>query len=360
MGIIFFDLTSQYRSIKKEIDSAVKRVLQSGGFIGGKEVERLEKEVAKLCGAKYGIGVNSGTDALFLSLKALGVGQGDEVVTTPFTFIATAEAIANLGARPVFADIQSDTLNINPAEIETAVTTKTKAILPVHLFGQTADMPKIMRIARKRRLRVIEDAAQSLGAAPLRGDCACLSFFPSKNLGACGDGGMVVTNQKKIADKIRLLRNHGSSPQDKYLNLVLGVNSRLDALQAAVLRVKLRRLKEWNRKRREKAKFYHQELEGLVEVPRLKPSHVFHQYTLRTKFRDRLRKHLKERGIPTRIYYPLPLHLQPAFKYLKYKRGDFPQAERAAKEVLSLPIYPELPLAHQKKIIQAILEFFYD
>ena len=276
--IKFLDLTAQYKSIKKEIDVAIKGVLNSGQFIGGEEVENFEKEIAKFCGVKYAISVNSGTDALFLSLKALGIGPGDEVITTPFTFIATAGVIANCGANSVFIDIEPKTFNIDPRKIEEYLKsniqypkskTKIKAILPVHLYGQMADMSEIMRIAKKYKLFVIEDAAQAIGAeykgkkAGAIGDLGCLSFFPSKNLGAYGDGGMVVTNNKKLSEKIRMMRNHGSSPKEKYLNLVLGTNSRLDSLQAAILRIKLKYLPKWSRERANKAFYYNN---GLKEV----------------------------------------------------------------------------------------------
>jgi len=383
--IKFLDLTAQYKSIKKEIDEAIKKVLESGQFIGGKEVENFEKEIAKFCGVKYAISVNSGTDALFLSLKALGIGPGDEVITTPFTFIATAEVIANLGAKPVFVDIDPKIFNIDPSKIEKAVTKKTRALIPVHLFGQMADMGEIMRIARKYKLFVVEDAAQAIGAeiklktqisklktatkkskvlkAGAIGDLGCFSFFPSKNLGAYGDGGMVVTNNKKLAEKIRFLRNHGSLPKNKYLNLILGTNSRLDAIQAAILRVKLKYLKKWIKKRQEIANYYNQSLKGVgdIKVPEILPdrTHTFHQYTIRTKHRDRLKKYLEKNGIPTMIYYPIPLHLQPAFKYLGYKKGDFPEAEKASKEVLSLPIYPELSNKGQKIVVRKIKKYLW-
>ena len=377
--IKFLDLTSQYKSIKKEIDKSIERVFNSCQFIGGKEVEEFEKEIAKFCGVKYAISVNSGTDALFLSLKAFEIGPGDEVITTPFTFIATAGVIANCGAKPVFVDIDSRTFNIDTSKIEKAITKKTKAILPVHLFGQMADMSKIMKIAKKYKLYVIEDAAQAIGAqlkskiknqkskilkAGTIGDCGCFSFFPSKNLGAYGDGGMLVTNDKKLADKIRLLRNHGSSPKEKYLNLIVGTNSRLDAIQAAILRVKLKYLPKWSKKRAEIASYYSKNLKGIGDI--ITPvvasnrNHIFHQYTIRTKSRDELQKFLKENEIPTMIYYPLPLHLQPAFKYLKYRKGNFPEAEKASKEVLSLPIYPELPRNDQDLLLKKIKIFFKD
>jgi len=366
--IKFLDLTSQYKSIKKEIDEAIKRVLDSGRFIGGEEVEKFEKEIAKFCGVKYAVSLNSGTDALFLSLKALGIGKRDEVITTPFTFIATAGVIANCGAKPVFVDIEQDTFNIDPAKIEKAITKKTKAILPVHLFGQTADMDEIMRIAKKYKLYVIEDAAQAIGAeykgkkSGTIGDLGCFSFFPSKNLGAYGDGGMVITNNQKLAEKIKLLRNHGSSPKEKYLNLILGTNSRLDALHAAILRVKLKYLPKWSKKRAEIASYYSKNLKGIGDI--ITPvvasnrNHIFHQYTIRTKSRDELQKFLKENEIPTMIYYPLSLHLQPAFKELNYKAGDFPEAEKAAKEVISLPIFPELKKKEQDLIVKKIKEFY--
>ena len=364
----FFNAQKQYKQIKKEIDSIVIKVLSSGVFIEGKEVEECEKEIAKFCNTKYAVSLNSGTDALFLSLKALGVGPGDEIITTPFTFIATAEVIANCGAKPVFVDIKPETFNIDSSKIKKVITKKTKAIIPVHLFGQMADMDEVMKIAKEYKLFVIEDAAQALGAeyksrkAGTIGDLGCFSFFPTKNLGACGDGGMIVTNNKKLADKIRLLRNHGSSLREKYLNLILGTNSRLDTIQAAILRVKLKRLKKWNKKRIENAKYYNKKLEGVgdIRIPVVTPSqtHIFHQYTIRAKRRNKLRKHLKEKGVPTMIYYFLPLHLQPAFQYLGYKRGNFPIAERAAKEVLSLPIYPELTKKDQNYIIQKIKEFY--
>lgn len=385
----FLDLKSQYKSIKKEVDSAIKRVLDSSVFIGGPEVEAFEKEVAEFSGTKYAVSVNSGTDALFLSLKALGIGPGDEVITTPFTFIATAEVIANCGASPVFVDIDPKTFNINPDLVIKYLSTlrtkkRPKAIIPVHLFGQMAEMEKIMKIARQYKLKVVEDAAQAIGAeiqlatnslkqttkkrkkAGSIGDLGCFSFFPSKNLGAMGDGGMIVTNNKKLAEKIRLLKNHGSSPKEKYINLILGVNSRLDAIQAAILRTKLKHLENWSKARAEKAEYYSKYLSTYALTHLRTPivasghTHIFHQYTIKVdkQVRNKLVSYLKEQGIPTMIYYPLPLHLQPAFKYLGYKKGDFPEAEKAAKEVLSLPIYPELKKKDQDYIIGKIKEFF--
>jgi dTDP-4-amino-4,6-dideoxygalactose transaminase len=364
----FLDLKKQYQSIKGEVDLAIKQVLESGAFIGGEEVEQFEAKVAEFCKVKYAIGVNSGTDALFLSLKALGIGAGDEVITTPFTFIATAGAIVNCGAKPVFVDIDPETFNIDSSEIEGKITKNTKAIIPVHLFGQMADMDEILEIAKKHRLYVIEDACQAMGAqyqnqkAGTLGDLGCFSFFPTKNLGAYGDGGMVVTNNEKLAGDIRLLKNHGSSPKEKYLNLIIGTNSRLDAIQAAILRVKLKYLSQWSKKRLEKASYYGQNLRevGDIITPFISKDkiHIFHQYTIRTNSRDALVEFLKEEHIPVTIYYPISLHLQPALKYLGYKEGDFPVAETAAKEVLSLPIYPELEEMEQEIIVKNIGNFF--
>jgi len=360
----FLDLKKQYQSIKKEIDETIKSVLNKSHFILGPEVEEFEKQVAKYCRAKYAIGVNSGTDALLLSLMALNIGQGDEVITTPFTFISTAEVIALCKAKPVFVDIDLETFNIDADKIEKVITKKTKAIIPVHLFGQSAEMDKIMKIARKYKLKVIEDAAQSIGAkykgkiTGTIGDTGCLSFFPSKNLGCFGDGGMVITNNKNLADKIRILRAHGS--KIKYYHHYLGINSRLDALQAAILKVKLKHLDKWSEQRRKNAQYYNDQLKNIkgVVVPKTTTdnTHIFNQYTIKVKRRSQLQKYLKVRNIPTQIYYPSPLHLQSVFKYLKYKKGDFPKAEKACKEVLSLPIYPELPKKEQNFIIKNIIK----
>ncbi|KPJ55317.1 transcriptional regulator [Parcubacteria bacterium DG_72] len=368
----YLDLKKQYFQIKEEIDQAVKRVLDQGVFIGGGELSSFEKETAEYSGCRFGIGVNSGTDALFLSLKGLGIDKGDEVITCPFTFIATAEVIANLQAKPVFVDIDPKTFNIDVSKIEEKITKRTKAIIPVHLFGQMADMEKIMEIAKKHNLAVVEDAAQAIGAefgsasssqvkkAGSFGAAGCFSFFPSKNLGGLGDGGMIVTNNENLAENIKLLKNHGSSKEEKYLNLVLGINSRLDSLQAAVLRVKLKYLDSWSKKRAENAALYNQELSNIVKTPFKADNrtHIYNQYTVRAERRDELKHYLKEKRIPAIIYYSLPLHLQPAFKYLGYKEGDFLQAEKAAKEVLSLPIYPELSLQEIKQIANAVKNFY--
>ena len=362
----FFDLQIQYKKLKKEIDAEVLSVLASGEYILGKRVYELEKKIASYCKAKYAIGINSGTDALLLSLKSLNIGHGDEVITTPFSFIATAEAIALVGAKPVFVDIDNQTFNIDTKKIEPAITKNTKAVIPVHLYGQMANMSDIMSIAKKRKLFVIEDAAQAMGAkyknkhVGYYGHTACLSFFPSKNLGAFGDGGMVITNKKIIANKIQKLRIHGSDK--KYFHSSLGINSRLDAIQAAILLIKLPSLNKYIKARRQKAKIYTQAFKNInnitAPIEENNSYHTYNQYTIRIKKRESLIKFLKQNNISTMIYYPLPLHLQSAFKYLGYKRGDFPEAEIAAKEALSLPIYPELTKAEQNFIIKKILDYF--
>ncbi len=400
----FLDLKAQYQSIKKEIDKAVKNVLDNCNFILGPEVENLESKIAKYCDTKYGIALNSGTDALLLSLKGLGIGQGDEVIVPSFTFIATAEAVVNVGAKPVFIDINPKTFNIDPIKIEeylkkltnlptSQLKTKPRAIVPVHLFGLPAEMEKIMKIAKKYKLKVIEDAAQAIGAkikfqissANWRtklqtkhksqiknlkqewkmigsvGDCGCLSFFPSKNLGGYGDGGMVVTNNKKLAEKIKILRIHGT--KKKYYHQIIGTSSRLDALQSAVLNVKLKHLNNWTKARQKNAEYYTKNLKNIKQiiVPMFQCSmlHVFNQYTIKAEKRDKLQEYLKKYNIPTQIYYPYPLHLQPAFKYLGYKKNSLPETEKACQEVLSLPIYPELSRKQQNYIIQKIKEFYH-
>ncbi|MDD4201269.1 MAG: DegT/DnrJ/EryC1/StrS family aminotransferase [Candidatus Pacebacteria bacterium] len=366
--MIFLDLNNQYKKIEKEINKAIGKIFKNGVFIGGEEVEQFEKEFAKFCNAKHAISVNSGTDALFLSLKALDIKEGDEVITTPFTFIATAETIINCKAKPVFVDIDLNTFNIDASKIEKAITKNTKAIMPVHLFGQMADMGEIVKIAKKYNLYIIEDAAQAVGAkyknnmAGTIGNLGCFSFFPSKNLGGYGDGGMIVTNNGKLFEKLRLLRNHGSSPKEKYLNLTIGMNSRLDSLQAAILRVKLKHLLKWNKERKKRADYYNQSLKKIKEIilPKIKEEnvHVFNQYTIKIKKREDFKKYLQKIGIPTNVYYPLPLHLQPALKYLGYKKGDFPVAEEISKEVISLPVYPELSKKDQDSVIKEIKRFY--
>lgn len=373
----FIDLNRQYRKLRRHISKALLAVAAEGSFILGERGKKLEARIAEFIGAPYAIGLNSGTDALFLSLKAFDIGHGDEVMTTPFSFIATAEIIANAGAKPVFADIDPLTFNIDPKRIEKKITRKTKAIIPVHLYGQMADMSAIMRIAKKHKLAVIEDAAQALGAsqrlngkvriAGSIGDAACFSFFPTKNLGAYGDAGMVTTRHTALAREICLLRNHGA--QEKYRHDRLGYSSRLDELQAAVLLAKLPHLTTWNRARARLAARYTKAFAGLrgLTVPFVARgnTHIFHQYTIRlpagrqgTPRRDELKEHLAGHSIPTVVHYPLPLHLQPAFAYLGHKKGDFSEAERAAREVLSLPLYPELKEKEQDRVIRAILSFF--
>ncbi len=365
MKIPILDLTAQYKSIKDEIDSAVARVVDSQYFILGPEVEAFESEVAAYCGTKYAVGVASGTDALILALKALGIGEGDEVITTPFTFFATAESISLVGAKPVFVDINPKTYCINPGLIENKITKKTKAIIPVHLFGQCADMDRILEIAKLNNLKVIEDTAQAMGAtykgkqAGSMGDIGALSFFPSKNLGGFGDGGMVITNNKELADKIRMLRVHGSAV--RYIHSAIGTNSRLDAFQAAILRVKLKHLNKWLDGRRKVAKYYDENLKGLPIITPFTPSynmHTYHLYVLRIKpGPEKLAKSINDAGIEARTYYPVSLHLQEAYKGLGYKKGDFKESESASPETLAIPIYPELDTDELSFIVKRISSY---
>jgi dTDP-4-amino-4,6-dideoxygalactose transaminase len=364
------NLRAQYETIRAEIDSTVQRVIESQMFVMGSEVEELESEVAEYCAAARGIGCASGTDALLLPLLALGLEAGDEVITSPYSFFATAGSVWRTGAKPVFVDIESDTYNIDPARIEAAITPSTRAIIPVHLYGQTADMEPISQIARKHKLFVLEDAAQAIGAGYFGkrtgtlGDAAAFSFYPSKNLGGFGDGGLMTTNDPVLARGLARLRVHGMEP--KYHHHEVGINSRLDALQAAVLRVKLRHLDSWTQMRREAAeRYYHLiHLHGLEEmvappVERAGHFHVFNQYVVRVPgpIRDPLRQYLSSRQIGTEIYYPIPLHLQPCFAALGHKVGDFPAAEAAARETIALPIYPELTDEQQRYVIGSIRQF---
>lgn len=358
------DLKAQYATISEEIDFVVSKVIQSGSFILGENVRLLEEEIAAFCNTKYGIGVASGTDALLLSLMACNVGRGDEVITSPFTFIATAEIIVLLWAKPVFVDIDPKTYNIAPDKIKDALTSRTKVIIPVHLYGQPVDMDKILAIAQEHNLVVIEDAAQAIGAKykdKMVGEMGLtcgFSFFPAKNLGAYGDGGMITTNDEEIAKKIKMIRTHGS--QVKYQHEIIGTNSRLDELQSAILRVKLKRLNEWTHKRQRIAQIYTQAFMGKeIITPFVEEfnSPVYNQYTIRVKNRDGLMAHLEQSGIGVAIHYPTPLHLQPAFSYLGYKAGDFKESEQASKEVLSLPIYPELTDEQIERVISAVLNF---
>jgi dTDP-4-amino-4,6-dideoxygalactose transaminase len=369
--IPLLDLKSQYKTIEEEVNRVIEEVLESGHYILGPNVKALEEEIASYCEVKYAIGVASGTDALRLSLLSLGVGKGDEVIVTPFTFIATAEVITQVGARPTFVDIEEKSFNLDPTKIEKAITRRTKAIIPVHLYGQAVDMCKIMHTAKKHNLKVIEDVAQAFGTEyhgwagrPKKlgsiGDVGCLSFFPTKNLGGYGDGGMVLTNDCEVARKIKMLRVHGLDSNCSHS--LLGYNSRLDELQAAILRVKLRWVDKWTRMRRQNASLYNKLFSSSavpVRIPFQVPyaRHSFCVYTIRTPQRDKLKDYLKKKGIGTKIYYPLPLHLQEVYRNLGYNEDDLPIAERASKEVLSLPIYPELREAQIELVVKEIKNF---
>ena len=375
----FLDLKAQFDGIRDEVMEAVSRVLEEQRFILGQEVGFLENEIAALIGARAAVACASGSDALLLSLQALGIGPGDEVITTPLTFVATAGSVARAGARPVLIDIRPDTFNLDPDLIEAAIGSRTRAILPVHLFGLAADLDPILEVADAHRLVVVEDAAQAIGACyrgrhvGSLGAAGCFSFYPSKNLGGAGDGGMITTNDPQLADQLRLLRDHGRRQKHSHEvsghevlgHEVLGMNSRMDALQAAILRVKLPHLADWTRRRREKAERYRAlfdefALVGNVKLPAAPPGcfHVYNQFTVRSSERDRLREFLRARRIPTEIYYPRPLHLQPAFAYLGYRAGEFPEAEAASREVLSLPIYPELKEERQVTVVRALADFY--
>jgi dTDP-4-amino-4,6-dideoxygalactose transaminase len=361
----FLDLKAQYASIRQEILEAVTRTLESQQFILGPEVAALENDLAALTSCKYAIACASGTDALILALLALDIGPGDEVITTPFTFVASAGSIVRAGATPVFIDIDPETFNIDPGRLEKVITTRTKAIMPVHLFGLSAAMDEINALAARAGIPVIEDAAQAVGAryndraVGNLGLMGCFSFFPSKNLGGAGDGGMVTTNDARCAERVKLLHVHGA--RERYEYEIVGMNSRLDALQAAILRVKIEHLAGWNAARRRNADRYRRlfaelKLGGMVSLPQEPPNmtHVYNQFTIRVKQRDALREGLRAQGIPSEIYYPIPLHLQKAFDYLGYRQGDFPASENASREVLSLPIYPELTEAQQREVVTSI------
>jgi dTDP-4-amino-4,6-dideoxygalactose transaminase len=382
MNIPFLDLKAQYKNIREEINQKILDVVSSQKFVLGSEVEDLEKEIAEYSRVKSGVGVSSGSDALIISLMAFDVGENDAVITTPFTFFATAGAISRLKARPIFCDIEKKGYNLDAGKFEELLrdhakeqrSSSIKAVIPVHLYGQCVDMTPILDLAKKHGLFVIEDAAQAIGSeyptpdgqkkACSMGDVGILSFFPSKNLGGFGDGGMVLTNDEQLAQKLKLLRVHGS--RNKYFYDILGGNFRLDALQAAVLRVKLKHLDDWQRKRRERASYYDRIFtesglveEGLVQIPEAlyrdsgtEYFHTYHQYVVRVRDRDKLQEHLNEKKVSTAVYYPLPLHLQKCFSYLGYKEGAFPVAEKAAREVLALPVYPELTTDQQDPSIQ--------
>ncbi|MFC1667391.1 DegT/DnrJ/EryC1/StrS family aminotransferase [Candidatus Omnitrophota bacterium] len=387
MKIPLLDLKTQYNSIKSDIDTVMRDVLRRGQFILGENVKNLELEIAAYCGAKFAIGVASGSDALELSLFALGIGKGDEVITTPFTFIATSESICKVGAVPIFVDIDSDTYNISPGEIrkfidracffdkkrKALINKKTKnivkAVIAVHLYGQPCEMDELLQVARKYNLKIIEDCAQAIGAeykgrkVGTFGDAGCFSFFPSKNLGAYGDGGMIVTSNKKIAENLKILRAHGSKA--KYFYIMEGRNSRLDEVQAAILRVKLKYLDKWNDGRTKNVEDYNRVflknklLTKLVIPKKLEEvRHVYHLYVVRTKKRSPLINFLRSKGISTAIHYPLPLHLQVVHRALKYKKKDFPNAERAAREVVALPIFPELTFKQIEYVVNCVKDFF--
>ncbi len=369
MRVPLLDLKAQHKIVGKEISSAIEEVLESGYYILGPNVKRLEEEIAAYCRVKYAIGVASGTDALKLSLISMGIGKGDEVIVPPFTFISTVGVITQIGASPVFTDIEEETFNIDTEKIEEVITEKTKAIIPVHLYGHAAQMEKIISVAKKYNLKIIEDAAQALGTECLflgifykvgsLGDVGCLSFYPTKVLGACGDGGMVLTNNEEVAEKIIFLRAHGLDGDYSYC--IPGYNSRLDELQGAILRVKLKYLDDWINMRRQKAHLYN---ELFTSSPSMKipqeasyTRHNYGVYTIRSLQRDHLKEYLTRRGIGTKVYYPLPLHLEEIHKGLGYKKGDFPVAEKASRQVLSLPIYPELSEDDIKLVTEEIGKF---
>ncbi len=387
MNVPLLDLQAQYAIIKNEIRAAVDDVFESQRFVLGANVAALEEEIAEYCGVPFGVGVASGTDALLISLKALGVGQGDAVITVPYTFFATAGVIVNLGARPIFIDIEESGFEMDPEKLSSflarecsySLTTRKvvhkssnatiKAIVPVHLYGQCADMDEILAVAQRHNLPVVEDACQALSStykdryAGAMGDLGCFSFFPSKNLGAAGDGGMVITSNKQLADRVRLLRTHGAHHQ--YFHDIVGFNSRLDELQAAVLRVKLRYLRAWSQARGENALRYKRDFEaaGLlsyVSPPAMLPnrSHIFHQYVIRCNKRDELREFLTSRGVGSAIYYPVSLHEQECFRYLGYVSGDMPRSHAASKETLALPVYPELSDEQRLHVVSSIASFY--
>ncbi len=358
------DRHAQYAAIGEEIRAAIDGVLAAQQFVLGSHGEALGAEIARLCNAAHGVGVGSGTDALILALRACSVGPGDEVLLPPFTFVATGSAVSALGARPVFADIDPATFNIDPRELEKRLTPRTRAIVVVHLYGLPADMDPILAFARARKLPVVEDNAQAIGASyqgrptGSLGDAAGISFYPTKNLGACGDAGMVVTNSAQLAEHVRILRNHGQT--GKYVSREPGWNGRLDELQAAILRVKLKHLPAWQRARQQHAAEYSALLEKIpgVVTPKIPAGydHVFHQYTIRVANRDRVQQFLAQRKIGSSVYYPIPLHLQPLYASVGHKPGDFPHSERACQEVLSLPMYPELRPEQIRRVAEALAE----
>lgn len=369
MKIPISDLKKQIVPLREELDKAIKEVIDNASFIFGSQISDLEKEVQEYCNVKYAVGVSNGTDAIRLSLLALGIGKQDAVLCPAFTFYATAGAIASVGAIPVFVDIDPLTYNISLPEIEKVIRKKRspriKAIMPVHLYGQCADMGGILKTAKKHNLKVVEDTAQAFGAefkgrkAGTIGDCGAVSFFPGKNLGAFGDAGMILANSRVIADRLRLLRNQGN--KERYYHLIVGFNHRLDTMQAAVLLVKLKYLDAWNKKRAENAAYFNRALNGLnLRTPFVAgySTHIYHQYVLRLGSSSAgLIEHLRHKGIDSRVYYPCPLHLQRCFKYLGYKKGDFPESEAASRNTLAIPVYPDLTQEEMDYIISAIKEF---
>ncbi|MAH81570.1 MAG: transcriptional regulator [Rickettsiales bacterium] len=366
--IPLLDLNAQYENIKEEVKSKLLEIFDSKWFINGPEVDALEENIARYCNVKYAVGVSSGSDALIVALMTLNIGQNDEVITTPFSFFATAGSISRVGAKPIFCDINPDTFNIDPDQIESKITSRTKAIMPVHLFGQCADMDKITKIANKHNLSIIEDAAQAIGSSYISenglkkagsfGDIGCFSFFPSKNLGACGDGGVITTNNEELFHKIKSLRNHGEVK--RYHHQYVGGNFRLDAIQAAVLNIKINHLDKQHEGRKKNANFYNKNLSEATNKPIIfeKCNTIYNQYTLKVKNRDNFQQYLNDFTIGNNIYYPIPLHLQECFKSLKYKEGDFPNAEKAAKEVISLPIYSELTTEQLEYVSQVVNNYF--
>jgi len=369
MNVPLLDLQAQYVSLRDDMRRAIERVMDSQRFVLGDEVRELENSIAEYCQTKHAIGCASGSDALLLALMALNIKQGDEVITTPFSFFATGAAIARLGARPVFVDIDPRTYNLDVSRVADAITSDTKAIIPVHIYGQCAQMDPLLELGKRHGVAIVEDAAQAIGAtdderrAGSMGLMGCFSFYPTKNLGGAGDGGILTTNDDAIARRLRRLRTHGGA--NEYQHEEIGINSRLDELQAAVLRVKLSSLDKWSDERARKADFYSQLLTdaGLsfpLVTPHVRPDgrHIFHQYVVRTPGnRDALMDHLKNKGVGTKVYYPVPLNLQECFSYLGYKEGDFPEAERAARETFALPAYPELAEAQQLYVVEAIKSF---
>jgi dTDP-4-amino-4,6-dideoxygalactose transaminase len=367
MNVPLLDLQAQYASLRDEMRPAIEQVLESQRFVLGDEVRRLENSIAKYCHTSYAVGCASGSDALLLALMALDAGAGDEVVTTPFSFFATASCIARLGARPVFVEIDKLTYNLDVSQVADAITSRTKAIMPVHMYGQCAEMDPLLELGERHRVAIVEDAAQAIGAtdrgrrAGSMGIIGCFSFYPTKNLGGAGDGGIVTTNDEQLAQRLRRLRAHGGATE--YEHQEVGINSRLDELQAAVLNVKLPHLDHWSDERARIAQFYSQSLKDLdfeLTTPFVRPDcrHIFHQYVIRVpRHRDALMNHLRERGVGTKVYYPIPLHRQECFSYLGYKAGAFPEAERAAAETVALPAYPELSEAQQAYVIDSIKSF---